>query len=240
MEATARVITEHEMKLLTGLYPAMISPDTPMYTRTMVFILNGAGANGKDTFVARLSNSDIMAEYAIVAHISSVDRVYDAISALLGTVHYEKTNEWRTLMAKVKSAWLEYDDGPYHYVMDKIMEHYANHRNRESYLFIDIREPNEINRVRTECMNRGIPCFTVYVHGLNAPENYTNSSDRNVESYTYDFVIHNIPDDYEYLDREIELFALWAKQARYLLGNMLYGDNIPSSIRVADIDVPKD
>lgn len=235
-EATARVITNAEINMLTGLYPKQIDHTCPIYERPIVFLLNGAGANGKDTFVNELQS---MIDCPI-KHFSSVDRVYRAMEVLLDDIEYEKTDEWRTLMHDIKAAWRKYNNGPYYYIMDQIMSGFQQYTCSNALIFIDIREIDEIQSVREECKNRGIVCFTIYVHGLVDPSAYTNSSDRNVDQYEYDFNITNISGDMKQLRKQIYAFAAWVNLARCRIGDMLYGNTVPGSVHVSEIDIPKD
>lgn len=231
-----RVITNAEIDMLKGLYPKHIDPTCPVYEKPIVFLLNGAGANGKDTFVSELQSvMDVP-----IAHYSSVDRVYQAMEILIDNNQYEKTDEWRTFMHDIKAAWKKYDNGPYYYIMDRIMNAFQTYTCCSALIFIDIREIDEIKSVQEECKNRGITCFTMYVHGRIDPTVYTNSSDRNVDQYDYDFNIVNINDDMKPLRKQIYAFAGWVNMARCRIGDMLYGTSVPGSVQVAEIDMPKE
>jgi hypothetical protein len=56
-------------------------------------------------------------------------------------------------------------------------------------MFIHIREPKEIERVKTN-----FNCITLLIKNINVKDVKSNKADANVENYDYDYVIENNED----------------------------------------------
>lgn len=164
-----------------------------------VVILNGMGGVGKDTFVEKAS------QYADVKHTSSVDMV---------KVHAEhlgwdgkKDEAGRRFLSDIKDAMTRYNDGPFNYVMDLIKQFAVvydplswskrnKHKNRydTSILFIDVREPNEIEKIVEAFKSkgyRGCDIRTALVVRDSAEEVKGNHAGTGVYDYSYDYIIDN-------------------------------------------------
>ena len=141
-----------------------------------VIIINGTGGSGKDTFV------EFCSEFAKVTNISSVDKVKEAAKILVGW-NGEKDEKSRKLLVDLKQLSIEYNDSPTQYIKeqyDKFME------NDSEYLFIHIREIEEIEKIK-----KLLNAKTLLIRNPRVALITSNNSDGNVYKYEYDFTIEN-------------------------------------------------
>ena len=139
-------------------------------------IINGCGGVGKDTFV------DYCRIFANVTNVSSVDKVKEA-AKLLGW-DGGKTEDDRKFLSDLKLLSTGYNNFPYEYLkenIDKFMQDKSS-----NVLFMHIREPEEIDRIKKE-----FGCITVLVQNINVDNIDSNMADANVHNYEYDYVINN-------------------------------------------------
>lgn len=141
-----------------------------------VIIINGTGGSGKDTFVRFCS------EFAKVTNISSVDKVKEAAKILVGW-NGEKNEKARKLLVDLKQLSIKYNDYPTKYIQEqyKIFE-----KNDSQYLFIHIREIEEIEKIK-----KLLNAKTLLVLNPRVALITSNSSDANVYKYEYDYKIEN-------------------------------------------------
>lgn len=141
-----------------------------------VIIINGTGGSGKDTFVRFCS------EFAKVTNISSVDKVKEAAKILVGW-NGEKNEKARKLLVDLKQLSIKYNDYPTKYIQEqyKIFE-----KNDSQYLFIHIREIEEIEKIK-----KLLNAKTLLVLNSRVALITSNSSDANVYKYEYDYKIEN-------------------------------------------------
>lgn len=154
--------------------------------KKMVLITNGSGGCGKDTM------AEIMNKYVDIKKISSID-VFKQM--LLGyTIDYiavhGKDEKYRKLLSSVKSAFVEFNDLPYNTILNQIIEFTQT---KEQVLLIDIREPEEIQKiVDTVQQTMELPIHTILVINNNVPVIETVKSDNAVFDYApYDYVVDN-------------------------------------------------
>ena len=141
-----------------------------------VIIINGTGGSGKDTFVRFCS------EFAKVTNISSVDKVKEAAKILVGW-NGEKNEKARKILVDLKQLSIKYNDYPTKYIQEqyKIFE-----KNDSQYLFIHIREIEEIEKIK-----KLLNAKTLLVLNPRVALITSNSSDANVYKYEYDYKIEN-------------------------------------------------
>ena len=143
-----------------------------------IFIINGSGGVGKDTFV------NMVGKYVPTVNFSSVDKIKE-IARLVGW-EGGKTDKDRKFLSDLKKLITEYNDMPYKTVVEKIKNFKEDVVNE--YLFLHIREPEEIKRidsvydVSTILVKRPIEQIT------------SNDADSRVNEYNYDIVINNTGD----------------------------------------------
>lgn len=149
-----------------------------------IFVINGSGGVGKDTFVELVSIelNDILKKFHTVINFSSVDRVKD-IAREIGWSG-KKTEKDRKFLSDLKILTSEYCDMPF-----KSMEKRVNKflKDEESkLLFLHIREPEEITRAVKK-----FGAKTILVIRNTVKHITSNMADENVFNYNYDFVIEN-------------------------------------------------
>ena len=147
-----------------------------MKKKKRIIIINGSGTVGKDTFV------DFCRPYANITNVSSVDKIKEAASILgwNGT----KTEKCRKFLSDLKLLSTEFNNFPYEYIkncIDKFKEDNSSYT-----MFIHIREPEEIERVKKD-----FGCVTLLILNPNKETITSNMADANVENYEYDYVVHN-------------------------------------------------
>lgn len=165
-----------------------------------IYVVNGAPGCGKTTFEQNVK--DILGDDVRI--FSTVDAVKVA-AKYLGW-NGQKTPKNRKFLSDLKKLWIEWDDG----VMKDIKRRLYNvERSYEVYdmpadravVFIDSREPEEIERLKRELGARTI----VIERPSAATEEILNSSDRDVNNYSYDIKIIN-HGDLDYFKKLTEKF----------------------------------
>lgn len=141
-----------------------------------VFIINGSGGVGKDTFVKFVS------EYAGVMNVSSVEEV-KKFATMMGW-NGEKDEKSRKFLSDLKDILTAYNDRPFTY-LQRCVKDFMNDKVNE-FCFIHIREPEEIQRAK-EAFN----ATTVLVTRNTIEQVKGNHADEDVLKYTYDVQIEN-------------------------------------------------
>ena len=146
--------------------------------RPLVYVLNGSGGCGKDTFV------DLCDNYTDhhIWHISTITPIKDA-AKLLGW-DGNKDEKSRKFLSDLKDLCIKTLDTSFRHVVDKIYD--AIYYNI-SYVFIDCREPEEIKRI---CDRFGAKSIYIDASKRN-PIITSNHADANVMNYNYDYYIDN-------------------------------------------------
>jgi NAD/NADP transhydrogenase alpha subunit len=93
----------------------------------------------------------------------------------------------------------EYSDMAYQDVVNEIKK-YRNGEIEADVFVVDVREPEEIERLSKE-----VGAITIFIENNNVPAITSNAADANVENYEYDFVIQNNGTMKEFED-EIKIF----------------------------------
>lgn len=140
-----------------------------------VFIINGSGGVGKDTFC------EYVGHYAKVKVISSIDLVKDYASKM--GWNGSKTPRDRKFLSNLKDLLTKYNDYPFRDICQKVL--WFKEDDNE-FLFIHIREPEEIDRAKKEFNAHTILMVNDNVKGI-----YSNHADARVLEYNYDIVIDN-------------------------------------------------
>lgn len=140
-----------------------------------VFIINGSGGVGKDTFC------EYVGHYAKVKVISSIDLVKDYASKM--GWNGSKTPRDRKFLSDLKDLLTKYNDYPFRDICQKVL--WFKEDDNE-FLFIHIREPEEIDRAKREFNAHTILMINDNVKGI-----YSNHADARVLEYNYDIVIDN-------------------------------------------------
>jgi len=153
--------------------------------KNILIVINGEPENGKDKFV------EFCAEYIEKTHAievhneSSIDPSKQA-ARILGW-NGEKNDISRKFLSDLKDMSSNIYDGSFKYITNLV-------RTRMGFLFIHIREPQEISRVKKELQN----CITLCIKRNGKTHIHNNHADANVYNYDYDYIINN-DHDLEYL-----------------------------------------
>lgn len=149
-----------------------------------IFVINGSGGVGKDTFVelVSLELNDILKRFHTVINFSSIDKIRE-IAKEIGWSG-KKSEKDRKFLSDLKVLASEYCDMPFKSMRNKVNE-FLN--DEESIcLFLHIREPEEIRRAVKEFGAR-----TILIVRNSVKHITSNVADKNVLNYTYDFVVEN-------------------------------------------------
>lgn len=142
-----------------------------------IFIINGSGGVGKDTFV------ELVSQLIPVVNFSSVDKVKE-IAIQIGWDGKSKTEKDRKFLSDLKLLTGSYCDMPFQ-SMKEIVNKF-NEDKRDNVLFLHIREPEEIKRAVEEFHAK-----TILVKRENIKQITSNMADANVYNYDYDYIISN-------------------------------------------------
>lgn len=154
-----------------------------------VFIINGSGGCGKDTFVS------LVADISYTMNFSSVDKVKE-IARIIGW-NGGKTEKDRKFLSDLKLLCTDYNDMPLNSMKDKYEEFLKSNSN---FLFLHIREPEEIEKAKN-CFN----AKTILIKRDSVEHIISNMADANVFNYNYDIVIDNDKGITEFRDKAFAL-----------------------------------
>lgn len=143
-----------------------------------IFIINGSGGCGKDTFV------ELFAKHygeGKVWNYSSVDKV-KRIAKEIGWTG-TKTEKDRKFLSDLKLLTTEYNDMPMEDLKEKVKEFRSS---QAEILFLHIREPEEIEKAQKEFYAE-----TILIRRDWIPQITSNMADANVFNYNYDITIYN-------------------------------------------------
>jgi len=143
--------------------------------RKNIIVINGTGGSGKDTFV------EFASKYSNVINFSSIDIIKELARNFGWTGG--KTEKDRKMLSDLKKVATEYNDLPFNTMCKAIYKFYESNYD---FMFIHIREPEEIKRVVEK-----FDAKTLLIKRVGLDNITTNYSDANVEHYDYDFVIIN-------------------------------------------------
>lgn len=150
-----------------------------------VFIINGSGGVGKDSFVEEVRNqADISTK---VDNYSSVSKVKE-VAKIIGW-NGAKTEKDRKFLSDLKLLTTEYNDMPLN-----DMKRFANSVMNDDVdiskiLFLHIREPEEIAKAVNEFKEYNAK--TILVKRDSVKHITSNMADENVYNYNYNIVINN-------------------------------------------------
>lgn len=142
-----------------------------------VFIINGSGGVGKDTFVelvSKVSNLTVM-------NFSSVEKVKE-IARIIGWTG-GKSEKDRKFLSDLKLLCTDYNNMPFNSMSEKVREFTENNA---EMLFLHIREPEEIERAKI-----AFGAKTVLIKRDAIKHITSNMADGNVFNYQYDIIINN-------------------------------------------------
>lgn len=214
-DMTREIITfVNESKMTLGLHdklldfmPAQeVDHEDTSFRYPIICIINGAGGNGKDTFIEAAGSA------VSVASLTSINEIRGVAASLIESMRSaseffpltvdiekeqaEKSDKYREFLHELKTAWVNFYDGPNVVLLGRMCELISKqYVGGEDYdiIFLQIREPSEIEKMSTFIRETlGLICITVLITGrVNASE-YQNNADSSVEDYDYDFTIENV------------------------------------------------
>ncbi len=141
----------------------------------IIIVINGSGESGKDTFVTFFS------KYYKTLNFSSVEKVKQ-IAKIVGWSG-SKTEKDRKFLSDLKKLTTEYNDMSFCSIVEMVKKF---EQSEATFLFIHIREPEEIARVV-----KLFHAVSLLIRRQGIKEILSNSSDARVENYSYDYVIEN-------------------------------------------------
>ena len=152
-----------------------------------IFVLNGQGCSGKDTFKnfiidydKELNGTTRISTYSIIDNIKF-------IAKSCGWTGYKDFRD-RIFLHDLKVLLDKYNDYPYKTVknfINKINNTTLNGQLICPYIFIDIREIKDLERI---C--KDFNCTTILIK-RGTMINFGNDADDNVENWNYDYVVDN-------------------------------------------------
>ena len=144
----------------------------------LVIIINGSGGVGKDTIC------EIVGKHYNTINISSIDPIKKI--AIDNGWNGEKSEKTRKFLADLKQLFVEFNDLPQKYLMEKYQEFLKNDK---EILFVHIREAKEIIKFKNKVRGK---CVTLLIRGRdNIKREWNNLADDDVENYKYDFCYDN-------------------------------------------------
>lgn len=144
----------------------------------IIIIINGSGGVGKDTIC------EIVGKYYSIMNISSIDPIKKI--AFENGWKGEKSEKTRKFLADLKQLFVDFNDLPQKYLMQKYQEFLINDK---EILFVHIREANEIIKFKNNIVGK---CVTLLIKGRDSiKKDWNNMADDDVENYKYDFCYEN-------------------------------------------------
>lgn len=143
----------------------------------LILIVNGKPRAGKDTF------AELLNEFIPVYKYSSIDKV-KTIAMDCGWTGAKEEKD-RKFLSELKRITTEYNDMAYKDILEKVTA-FDRDEIREKIMIIDVREPEEIERLAEE-----LEALTVFIKNDNVPEVTSNYADANVENFDYDIIVDN-------------------------------------------------
>ena len=158
-----------------------------------VFIINGSGGSGKDTFCNYIEQ--LATEKDKFYHVESI---YTSTPAK----QWAKQMGWdgsklpndRRFLCNLKDMLDYWNNATYNCIKDHFNAYYTNqfyHCYSKSIFFIHAREEKDITWIKSYCCNKEIFCKSILIKRPNTTKK-GNHADDNVEQYTkYDYTILN-------------------------------------------------
>lgn len=147
------------------------------YFKQLIFVINGSGGSGKDTFVDFLSkiNPRIMSVSSVheIKHIAKKYFKYDG----------EKSLKNRKLLSDLKLLQSESCEGPFEFMKNQ------KELNPDKIIFFHIREPEEIEKFVQYYGKENVKTFLIT--RKETEKEFGNIADDSIFDYDYDIIIEN-------------------------------------------------
>ena len=153
-----------------------------------IIIVNGYPEVGKTTF------ENFCLAKKPGEKISSIDYVKE-VAKYLGW-NGEKTPKDRAFLSNLKRILTEWNEVPLQEVLKKISEierkwEIERMSTKELFIFVDVREPEEIEKYKRVMEDLGWKVHTVLITNEEKAGNFSNTSDANVLEYSYEYIVVN-------------------------------------------------
>lgn len=168
-----------------------------------IFITNGSGGCGKDTFATFLADIVPTVKY------SSIDRI-KSIAGYCGWKG-QKAEKDRKFLSDLKCLTTEYNDMPFQSISERVDR--FKHDKKLVVMLIDIREPLEIERAKN-----AFGAATILIKRDSVAPITSNMADANVNNYEYDFEIENngtLEEFKETVEKFAEMYIDYSPLDRY-------------------------
>lgn len=142
-----------------------------------IYIVNGKPRSGKDTF------AQYMSEFIPTLKVSAIDKIKE-IAKQCGWDGVSKTERDRKFLSDLKLLTVEYSDLPYKDILRWGGIFLSD--NEKEVMLIDIREPEEIDKIK-----KALNAKTILIKNDNVSSVESNVSDSKVLDYEYDYVVTN-------------------------------------------------
>lgn len=151
-----------------------------------VIVLNGYPKSGKTTFAEKCQ----LIRPGKIYNISMIDAVKTAARAFDWN-HHDKTDRARKFLSDLKDVWTEFNDGPYETIKWRIetiknLEEMKNQDSQDLIVFVDAREPDDIERLVND-----YNAFTILIRRPGVERTHGNHADDCVEDWGYDMIYDN-------------------------------------------------
>ncbi len=146
---------------------------------TTVIVINGYPRSGKDEFVKIAKNIYHVIQKSTVDTVKKVAKIFGWSG--------NKNKNSRKMLSDLKMFYTEYFNGPYIECIDLI----SNSNGVYDFVFLHIREPEEIDTIRIFCIDNDIKFISLFIDRDISEKNHLSKSDTQVNEYYYDYYISN-------------------------------------------------
>lgn len=147
-----------------------------------IYIVNGMGTSGKTSF-----ENFIHQTIFETINISSIDYAKE-MCKLIGW-DGNKDEKGRKFLSDVNLALEDYNNSPFQSVLNNI-EYWK--KQDYKYFFVDIREPQRIDKFKKMCKEYNYQVFTVFIRRPGIPQITSNVADAStLKPYDYDYYLDN-------------------------------------------------
>jgi hypothetical protein len=146
-----------------------------------IFVINGYATAGKDTFCYYVQDCARQDGVIDIHIMSTIDNIKQLAMDMLGW-NGEKNEKSRKMLCNLKNLLTEWNDLPYQNISKMIHNLYIQDA---TALFIHCREPEEIQRFVDD-----FKAETIFID-RKTDTKFNNDADKNVENYSYDYIIDN-------------------------------------------------
>jgi dephospho-CoA kinase len=161
-----------------------------------IIIVNGYPKSGKTQFELYLTKHTSATIYSSITLVKEFAKKYFGWSGN----ENDKTEEWRRFFSELKRMFVVEFDYIFKDLSVQVNNFYRN--TQAELLLIDSREPEEIERFKNQ-----FQATTLFIKNDRVKKITSNDSDRNVESYKYDYIIENNGTLEELEQKAIEFIA---------------------------------